>query len=113
MNSREKTEFFVELLEEKKLTDIYAIDVSKLTSVVDVFIIATALNDRQAKAVVDVIEEKAEEKGLKVLGKEGEKDGKWILMDYSDIVIHIFTKDERAFYNLEKLWSEGRILKGE
>ena len=111
MDYKEKTQFFIDLIEEKKLTNIYAVDVTDLTSEANSFIIATANSDRQAKAVCEFIEEKAEEKGLYAYGKEGVELSKWILLDYGDIVIHIFLKDERDFYNLERLWQDGKIIK--
>lgn len=113
MDYVEKSEFFISLLEEKNLSDIYAVDITKLTSEANVFIMATASSDRQAKTACDFIEEKAKEENLSLLGKEGEKEGKWILLDYGDVVIHVFQKDERAFYNLERLWSDARIIKSE
>ena len=111
MNYKEKTQFFIDLLEEKKLTNISAVDVTDLTAEANTFIIATAGSDRQAKSVCEFIEEKAEEEGLYTSGKEGVELSKWILLDYGDIVIHIFLKDERDFYNLERLWQDGKIIK--
>ncbi|WP_290773955.1 ribosome silencing factor [Anaerofustis sp.] len=111
MDYKEKTKFFTDLLEEKKLTDIYAVDVTDLTAEANAFIIATAGSERQAKAVCEFVEEKAEEKGLYTTGKEGIQLSKWILLDYGDIVIHIFLREEREFYSLERLWQDGKIIK--
>ena len=111
MDYREKTQFFIDLLEEKKLTNIYAVDVTNLTAEANAFIVASANSDRQAKAVCEFIEQKAHEEGIYLEGKEGIKLARWILMDYGEIVIHIFVKDERDFYNLERLWQDGKIIK--
>lgn len=111
MNYKEKTKFFIDLLEEKQLTNIYAVDVTDLTAEANTFIIATASNERQAKAVCDFILEKAGQKDLYTAGKEGLSLSKWILLDYGDIIIHIFLKDEREFYDLERLWQDGKIIK--
>ena len=113
MDYKEKTKFFISLLKEKNLENIYAVDVTDLTAEANTFIIATARNDRQAAAVCEFIEEKAEEKGLYTIGKEGFKLAKWILLDYGDIVIHLFLRPERDFYNLERLWQDGKVIVNE
>ena len=111
MNYKDKTQFFINLLEEKKLSNIYAVDVTDLTSEANAFIVASTNSDRQAKAVCEFVEEKAEENGIFLEGKEGIKLSRWILMDYGEIVLHIFVKEERDFYNLERLWQDGKIIK--
>lgn len=110
MDKNEKIELFTSLLDDKNASDIIAIDVSGVYSEADCFIIATALNERNAKALCDHVEEKAEEKGVFKSGIEGYDAGKWILMDYSDVIVNIFVRSERELYNLEKLWSNGKFL---
>lgn len=93
-------------LDEKGVTDIEVIDISSLSSEMDAFVIGTAISDRAAKAAAEYIEEKSEEAGLSLRGREGKDAGKWILLDYGSIVVHIFLADERRLYNLEKLWAD-------
>ena len=94
------------ILEEKKAADILALDISEISTLADYFILASAENVRQLDALVDAVEE-----GIRLgLNKEGEGDSGWILMDYKDIVVHLFTKEQREFYDLEKIWSDAKKL---
>ncbi len=113
MQYTQKAELFKSWMEEKNITDIEVIDISNIATDMDAFIIGTASNDRLAKAAADFLEEKAEEHDFKLLSREGREAGRWILLDYVDIVIHIFLKDERELYNLEKLWADGKFLNRE
>ncbi|MFA0815890.1 MAG: ribosome silencing factor [Anaerofustis sp.] len=106
----EKAELFRSWLEEKNINDIEVIDVSGIAADMDAFVIGTSSNDRQSKAVAEYIEEKAEEQGFQLIGREGVEAGRWILLDYVDIVVHIFLKEERELYNLEKLWADGKFI---
>lgn len=92
------------ILEEKKAADILALDISEISTLADYFILASAENVRQLDALEDAVEEGI---GLE-LNKEGEGDSGWILMDYKDIVVHLFTKEQREFYDLEKIWSDAK-----
>lgn len=111
MDYKAKTDFFIDLMEEKKLTEIYAVDITDLTSEANTFIIATAANERQAKAVTEFILEEAEKKDFIPLGIEGKDKARWILMDFTDVIIHIFCEEERIFYNLERLWADAKVIK--
>ena len=113
MQNTDKLNAMQSWLEEKNLQDIQVIDISDISSDMDAFIISTAANDRQARAAADFFEEKADQNGYKRLGTEGYDSGKWILMDYQDVIVHIFLEEERSRYNLEKLWADGKILKPE
>lgn len=94
------------ILEEKKAADILALDISEISTLADYFILASAENVRQLDALEDAVEE-----GIRLeLNKEGEGDSGWILMDYKDIVVHLFTKEQREFYDLEKIWSDAKNL---
>ena len=96
----------MEILEEKKAADILALDISEISTLADYFILASAENVRQLDALEDAVEE-----GIRLeLNKEGEGDSGWILMDYKDIVVHLFTKEQREFYDLEKIWSDAKKL---
>ena len=94
------------ILEEKKATDILALDISEISTLADYFILASAENVRQLDALEDAVEEDVR---LEV-NKEGESSSGWILMDYRDIVVHLFTKEQRAFYDLENNWSDAKRM---
>ncbi len=85
---------------------IVAFDDSDQLAITDAFLIASAPNDRQVKAIVDEVEEKLREVGAKPLRREGERDGRWVLIDYGEVVIHIQHEEERQFYALERLWRD-------
>ena len=90
-----------------KLADnIIAFDVSEQLVITDAFVLCSAPNDRQVKAVVDEIEDKLREIGAKPLRREGERDGRWVLIDYGEIVVHVQHEEERQFYSLERLWRD-------
>lgn len=91
---------------DKLATDVVAFDVSEQLAITDAFLIATASNDRQVKAVVDEIEDQLRELGAKPIRREGVRDGRWALLDYTDIVVHVQHTEERAFYALERLWRD-------
>lgn len=94
------------VLEEKKATDILALDISEISTLADYFVLASAENVRQLDALEDAVEENIR---LEV-NKEGESSSGWILMDYRDIVVHLFTKEQRACYDLEKIWSDAKRM---
>ncbi|MQT01820.1 ribosome silencing factor [Streptomyces jumonjinensis] len=87
--------------------DIIAYDVSDVLSITDAFLLASAPNDRQVKSIVDEIEERLyKELGAKPVRREGDRDARWILLDYVDIVVHVQHSEERVFYALERLWKD-------
>ena len=92
-----------EAAEDKLATDIVAIDVSQYLVITDVFLLCTAANDRQVRAVVDAVEERLQRHGAKPLRREGEKEGRWVLLDFGDIVVHVQMAEERVHYALERL----------
>lgn len=108
------TEHAVELIvvaaraaSEKKATQIIAFDVSDQLAITDAFLLASAPNDRQVKAIVEEIEDKLREVGdAKPLRREGHREGRWVLLDYGEIVVHVQHEEERAFYALERLWRD-------
>jgi ribosome-associated protein len=91
---------------DKLATRVVAIDVSDQLALTDVFVIASAANDRQIKAVVDAVEESLHAMKVKPIRREGERDGRWVLLDFGDIVVHVQHDDEREFYALERLWKD-------
>lgn len=100
----------VKILDEKKAEDIRVIEIGDLTIIADYFIIANGISTTHTKALADEVEFRLKEKGTEPRQIQGNNGGGWIVMDYSDIVIHIFCKEMRDFYNLERLWSDGRIV---
>ncbi|MBW1598294.1 MULTISPECIES: ribosome silencing factor [unclassified Streptomyces] len=92
---------------DKLAHDVVAYDVSDVLSITDAFLLASAPNDRQVKSIVDGIEERLlKELGAKPVRREGERDGRWVLLDYVDIVVHVQHSEERVFYALERLWKD-------
>ena len=91
---------------DKLATDIVLIDVSERLVITDVFVIATGNNERQVEAIVDEVEEKLRRAGVKPLRREGRRDGRWVLLDYADIVVHVQHAEERLYYALERLWKD-------
>lgn len=104
MDKQETKKLIEDLLEEKNAGDIITIDISKKSSIADYFIIATGKNLMHVKALTDYIESKLEEKGIAAARKEGYSDGRWVVLDYIDIIVHIFNSETRDYYCLEKLW---------
>ena len=90
---------------EKLAEDIIAFDVSDQLVITDAFVLCSAGSDRQVKAIVDEIEDRMREAGGKVR-REGERDGRWVLLDYAEIVVHVMHEEEREFYSLERLWRD-------
>lgn len=111
MINHAKSETLIGWLEEKGITDIEAIDVSTLTPMVDCFIIGTASNEKMCRAAAEYVEEQAKDARLPILNREGKQEGKWILLDLGDTVLHIFVEKERERYSLEMLWADGEFLK--
>jgi ribosome-associated protein len=91
---------------DKLATNLLAFDVSEQLAITDAFLIASGSNDRQVKAIVDEVEDKLREIGAKPVRREGERDGRWVLIDYGEIVVHVQHEEEREFYALERLWRD-------
>ena len=91
---------------DKLAQQIVAFDVSDELAITDAFVIASAPNDRQVKSIVEEVEDKMREAGVKPLRREGERDGRWVLIDYGEIVVHVQHEEERQFYALERLWRD-------
>ena len=92
--------------DDKLATTIAGIDVSEQLALTDVFVIVSAATDRQVGAIVDEVEDQLREQGAKPISREGERDGRWVLLDFGDIVVHIQHDEEREFYELERLWKD-------
>ncbi|MBO5454839.1 MAG: ribosome silencing factor [Clostridia bacterium] len=106
MNSYEKTCVAVKALDSKKARDITVLKIEDLTVISDYFVIATASSSTQLRALSDEVDFVLGEAGIAPLHKEGDAQSPWILLDYGDIVVHLFLEDSRMFYSLERLWSD-------
>ena len=110
MNNKEMTTLAIQALEEKKAEDIQIIDISEISAIADYFIIANGTNRSQIQALADSVGEKLGRAGVQFKQMEGYDTANWILMDFLDIVVHIFDKDNRAFYDLERIWRDGKQI---
>jgi ribosome-associated protein len=95
---------------DKLATDVVALDVSDQLVITDVFLIASAPNDRQVRAIVDAIEERLDSLGAKPIRREGAREGRWVLIDFGDLVVHVQHAEEREFYALERLWRDCPVI---
>jgi len=96
----------VDLASEKQASDIVLLDIRGVSLIADYFVIATAANERQANAILrDLSEKLIEEYGRKPLHTEGKPDSGWVLLDFGDVIVHVFSPADRSFYNLDQLWS--------
>jgi ribosome-associated protein len=111
LTSEEKIKAIVAALEDIKATDISIIDTSKLSSLFDSMVIASANSTRQTKALADNVVVKLKELGEEVYGREGEDSGEWILVDLGEILVHIMQPATRTYYNLEELWSKAQAAR--
>lgn len=103
----EQARIAVKAMEDKKAEDIKIIQISDLSPIADYFIIATGDNVRQVHAISNSIEEELGKNGIVPKQIEGYQNANWVLMDYGDIIIHVFDKENRLFYNLERIWKDG------
>ena len=110
MTSREMLKIAYIVLDEKKGEDIKVIDISNISVIADYFLIASANNINQLQAMSDELQEKFSKEGIEVKQVEGNRSATWILLDYGDLVIHLFDKEDRLFYDLERIWTDGKIV---
>ena len=104
--SVELAEAAVSAAADKLASDLVILDVSEQLVITDCFVLASAPNDRQVRSVVDAVEERLLALGAKPVRREGERDGRWVLLDYVDIVVHVQHSEERTYYSLERLWKD-------
>lgn len=100
-------------LDEKKGKDIKVIDIHEVSVIADYFVIASASNQNQVQAMVDNVEEMLTKAGYEPKQIEGTRNSSWILMDYGDLIIHVFDEENRLFYDLERIWRDGKVLEME
>lgn len=110
MTSKEIAALAVAALEDKKGIDIRVIDISEVSVMADYFVIASGNNPNQVQALIDNVDEKLGRAGAVLNQTEGYQNANWVLMDYGDVIIHVFDKENRLFYNLERIWKDGKDL---
>jgi ribosome-associated protein len=106
MTSAQELDVYVKAVLERKAENILVLDVQKLTSVADAFLICSGRSNRQVTAIADSVQRALKKQGIKPLHVEGKTDGHWVLMDYGHVIIHIFYETVREFYDLEGLWRD-------
>ncbi|MEJ7629844.1 MAG: ribosome silencing factor [Nocardioidaceae bacterium] len=99
-----------EAASDKLADNIIAFDVSDQLIITDAFVLCSAPNDRQVRSIVDAIEERLRAVGAKPVRREGERDGRWVLIDYGDIVVHVQHEEERLYYSLERIWRDCPVI---
>ena len=97
-------------LDDKKGEDIKVIDISHISVLADYFIIANGTNDSQVRALVEAVEEELDKAGFEVKQREGYGLGNWVLLDFGNIIVHVFDKENRLFYDLERIWRDGKTV---
>jgi ribosome-associated protein len=95
---------------DKLATDVVALDVSDQLVITDVFLLASAPNDRQVRAIVDAVEERLQRLQAKPVRREGEREGRWVLLDFGELVVHVQHAEEREYYALERLWRDCPLI---
>lgn len=106
MTVNEMTKVIYDAIDDKIGQDISIINIGAVSSLCDYFVIATAGSQRQVKAIADNVEDELTKLGIEARGKEGYETQTWVLLDYGDVIVHIFNEEQRGFYNLEKLWKD-------
>lgn len=107
--SKEMARIAWNALNDKKGEDIKIIDITGISVLADYFIIANGTNDSQVNALVDNVEEELHKAGYPLKQREGRVSGSWVLLDFGDIIVHVFDKENRLFYDLERIWKDGKI----
>ena len=110
MTTQEIVKTAVRIMEDKKGSEIRVIYISKVSVIADYFILVSGNNTNQTQAISDEIEMQLGQQGIALKQKEGYPGGNWILLDYRDVVIHIFNSEDRRFYNLERIWTDGKVI---
>lgn len=111
--SKEMAKLAYEALEDKKGTNIRIIDIANVSVIADYFIIASGENTNQVQAMVDNVEDTLGRAGYECKQTEGYRTANWILLDYGDIVVHVFNKEDRLFYDLDRIWRDGKAVEVE
>lgn len=110
MTSLETAKMAVKALDSKKALDIKVIKIKDISAIADYFVIATGTSSTHVKALADEVEVQLDESGISVSHVEGYRSNSWILLDYVDVVVHVFSDEAREYYDLERLWQDGEII---
>ncbi len=110
MNTEQMAKKIAEVLSAKKGEDVIRIDVSSKTSLADWFVIASGRSATQVRAMADAVEEEMKKDGVTIRRSEGVVEGRWAVLDYGDVIVHIFHDEQRLFYHLERLWTDGTTV---
>ena len=110
MTTLEQAKIAVKALSSKKGLDIKLIEINDVSSIADYFVIATGTSSTQVKALADVVEYEMDKAGITVSHIEGHRNNSWILLDYVDIIVHVFSEEAREYYDLERLWQDGKVI---
>jgi ribosome-associated protein len=105
LNAEEKAALTRQVAADKKALDVAVLDMREISSITDYFVICSGGSERQVQAIADAIDEQMSQSGVRCLGIEGYREGRWVLMDYGDLIVHVFSKEMREFYDLERLWA--------
>ena len=108
--SKNMAKMAVEALEDRKGEDVHVIDISEISTLADYFIIASGTNINQVQALADNVQEVLGRSGFDTKNVEGYESGKWILLDFGDIIVHVFDSENRLFYDLERIWRDGKLI---
>ena len=111
--SKKMTAMAVEALDDRKGEDIRVIDISEISTLADYFIIAAGTNHNQVQALADNVQEKLGRAGYMTKNVEGYDSANWILLDFGDIIVHVFDSENRLFYDLERIWRDGKLIDAE
>ena len=106
----ELTEIAALAAADKLASDIVAYDVSDQLAIADAFLLCSGSNDRQVRSIIDEVETRLKQAGATLVRREGEQEGRWVLLDYNDLVVHVQSKDERTFYSLERIWKDCPVI---
>lgn len=110
MTAKQVAAIAAKALDEKKGVDLKLIEISDVSTLADFFLICTATSGTHVKALCDAVEEAMDAAGEPMLSREGHRGGTWVLMDFGCVVVHVFTQETRAFYDLERLWQDGKTV---
>ncbi|MBW1605689.1 ribosome silencing factor [Lactobacillus sp. Sy-1] len=110
MDSKEKVEVVVKAADDKRAHDIVALNVEQISLMADYFVIMDASSSRQVKAIAEAVVDESEKAGINIKQVEGKNESNWILIDLGDVIVHVFQKEQREFYDIEKLWSDAAEL---
>lgn len=111
IESREKSRLAAKLARDKKAEDLVILDMRKVANLCDYFVICSGNSEKQVESIADAVEEGFLKKKIKAMGSDGRKNGLWTLLDYGDVVIHVFYKEVREYYNLERLWIDAKRVR--